>query len=303
MSELSQAVLFSLTPHPLAAPLVSQLGATPGDLSQRRFPDGESYLRVNTDVSNRHCVVLADLARPDAKFLPLVFLADTLRELGAASVGLIAPYLPYMRQDRRFADGEALTSRLFSGMVSQHLDWLVTMDPHLHRYASLDEIYSIPSCVVQGAPALAQWLQGQTDLLLVGPDAESEQWVKGIAEFSGHPYIIGDKHRYGDREVQVTLPALSDYSHYTAMIIDDVISSGHTILECIASLKAGGISRVRCAAIHGIFADSSDIRLRDAGLEALVTCNTIAHDSNGVDIAPLLVKPVTELLEQMQDPG
>lgn len=303
MTEKCPAVFFSLTTHPLAAQLAGQLGAAVGDISQRRFPDGESYLRINTAVNGQHCIVLADLSHPDEKFLALVYLADTLREMGAASVGLIAPYLPYMRQDRRFAEGEAVTSRLFARMISRHLDWLVTMDPHLHRYASLDEIYTIPNRVVQGAPALAQWLQGQDTLLLVGPDAESEQWVKGIAEYSGHPYIIGEKHRYGDRNVQVSLPALSDYSNHTAMIIDDVISSGHTILECISSLKAGGISHIKCTAIHGIFADNSDARLRDAGLEALVTCNTIVHDSNGINIAPLLVHPVSELLEQMQGGG
>lgn len=301
MSDVGQAVFFSLTPHPLSDELIRYLEGEAGELSQRRFPDGETYLRVNTAVSGRHCVVVADLSHPDDKFLALVYLADTLKEMGAASVGLVAPYLPYMRQDRRFADGEAVTSRLFARMVSQHLDWLVTVDPHLHRYASLDEIYTIPSRVVQGAPALAQWLQGQANLLLVGPDAESEQWVKGIAQYSGHPFIIGEKHRYGDRDVEVVLPDLRDYRDHTAMIIDDVISSGHTILECIASLKAGGIQHLRCAAIHGIFADDSDRKLRSAGLEALVTSNTIGHDSNAVDIAPLLIEPVRELLAQVRE--
>ncbi|SFM26170.1 ribose-phosphate diphosphokinase [Marinobacter zhejiangensis] len=294
-----EVVFFSLTEHPLTSQLVELVGGRPGEISTRRFPDGETYLRVMTPVSGLHCVIVADMTYPDDKFLALIYLADTLKELGAASVGLVVPYLPYMRQDVRFQDGEAVTSRLFARLISQHLDWLVTVDPHLHRYHSLDEIYSIPSRVVQGAPALTEWLKGQTNLLLVGPDAESEQWVSGIAALSGHPFVIGEKRRYGDRQVEVSLPDMEAFTDRTAMVIDDVISSGHTILECVASLKARGITRIQCAAIHGIFADQSDARLRQAGLDALVTCNTVVHNSNRVNVAPLLAPPINELLAAM----
>lgn len=205
MDIIEKNVLFSLTPHPLQEKLCDQLNLEPGSLQVRRFPDGESYLRVLTSVKGANCVILADLTHPDTKYLALLFLFETLRELGARSIGLVAPYLCYMRQDRRFEEGEAVTSRVFAQSLSLHIDWLITVDPHLHRYQSLDEIYSIPTQVVQGAPALADWLRGQNGLLLVGPDAESEQWVSSIAQASNHPYVIGTKQRLGDRRVEVTL--------------------------------------------------------------------------------------------------
>ena len=192
-------LMFSLNNHPLAESLSKAIGGQPGEFNARQFPDGESYLRIQSDVENRACIVVADLSHPNIKYLPLLFLLETLRELGASQVGLVAPYLSYMRQDRRFVDGEAVTSRIFAKCLSQHADWLVTVDPHLHRYHSLDEIYSIPSRVVQGAPALAHWLKTQSNLLLVGPDSESEQWVAEIAAFSQHPFVIGEKQRFGDR--------------------------------------------------------------------------------------------------------
>lgn len=288
--------LFSLQEHSLLEPLAKAIGGQIGEFSTRQFPDGESYLRIISEVKGRDCLVLADLSHPNSKYLPLLFLVETLKELGANQVGLVAPYLSYMRQDRRFIDGEAVTSRIFAKSLSHHMDWLVTVDPHLHRYHSLDEIYSVPSCVVQGAPALASWLKEQNNLLLVGPDSESEQWVSSIATYSQHPFVIGEKQRYGDRHVEVSLPDIDCYQGRTAVIIDDVIASGQTILECVKTLKSKGIDTIQCAAVHGIFADGSDQALLDSGLSKLITSNTITHPSNAVDITPQLVAPIINLM-------
>lgn len=289
-------VMFSLAPHPLAESLCTQLGIEHGATNTRVFPDGESYLRVATPVKGRHCIVLADLSHPDGKYLPLVFLLETLREFGARSVGLVAPYLSYMRQDRRFVDGEALTSRIFARLLSEQIDWLVTVDPHLHRYQSLDEIYTVPTRVVQGAPLLADWLKGQSNLLLVGPDAESEQWVSEIARLSGHPFVVGAKQRYGDRDVVVTLPDLTQFAQRTAIIIDDVIASGQTILKCIDALQEQGIKQINCAAIHGIFAGDVDKTMLQHGLKQLITTNSIPHSSNAIDLADVLVNAIREFI-------
>ncbi|MBD3653931.1 ribose-phosphate diphosphokinase [Kangiella sp.] len=290
-------LVFSLDNHSLADSLAKTKSVQRGKFDVRQFPDGESYLRITSDVEGRVCIVVADLSNPNAKYLPLLFLVETLRELGASQVGLVAPYLSYMRQDRRFVDGEAVTSRIFAKSLSQHIDWLVTVDPHLHRYHSLDEIYTVPSQVVQGAPALAQWLKSKTNLLLVGPDSESEQWVSDIANYSQHPFVIGEKQRFGDRHVEVSLPNIDAYRDKTAVIIDDVISSGQTILECIKYLKSKGVEHIQCIAVHGIFADDSDQVLIKAGLSQLATTNTIPHSSNAIDISPRLMTAINSMLQ------
>ena len=292
----NKTIVFSLNSDLLTRSLCQQLDGKLGLYNERAFPDGESYLCIESDVKDLHCIVVADLSHPNNKYLPLIFLLDTLKELGAKSVGLVAPYLSYMRQDRRFIDGEAITSKVFAQSLSHHIDYLVTVDPHLHRYHSLDEIYSVPSRVVQGAPALAKWLKGQPDLVLIGPDSESEQWIISIAKVSGHPYVIGDKIRRGDRDVQVSLSDLSAYAGLTAVIIDDVISSGQTILSCIEALKKQNIKVIKCAAVHGIFAEGVDQALVSAGLTELITTNTIVHPSNTVDVSELLVRPIVECL-------
>lgn len=293
-------LLFALeTGLPLYAPLRRLLQAEPGQWEYRRFPDGESYLRIASPVAGRPCVLLADLSRPDPKFLPLQFLAATLRELGADCVGLVAPYLCYMRQDRRFQEGEALTSRIFAERLSREVDWLITVDPHLHRYHSLAEIYGIPTRALSGAPALAEWVTRRGEpCLLVGPDTESRQWVEAIAAQTGSPFVVGCKERRGDRDVHVELPGLESQlsTRRRALIIDDVISSGHTVLQATSQLRAAGYAVVDCVAVHGIFAGEAERLLRESGVNQLVTSNSIPGRSATIDLSPLLVAPIREML-------
>ncbi len=156
---MTAPLLFPLDPaDPMAPGLASALGAELGRMEVRRFPDGETYLRQVSSPSGRRVVLLCTLDRPDPKALPLMFAADTARELGAREVGLVAPYLAYMRQDRRFQDGEALTSLRFADLLSRCVDWLVTVDPHLHRHAALSEVYLIPAVATRAAPLLSAWI-------------------------------------------------------------------------------------------------------------------------------------------------
>ncbi len=264
-------------------------------LEYRAFPDGESYLRFPEDISGRDLALICTLDHPDAKTLPLLFAARTARELGARRIGLIAPYLCYMRQDKRFHPGEALTSRLFAGLVNEAFDWLLTLDPHLHRYKSLDRIYSIPARAVHAAPLLGQWIrQNVTEAFLIGPDAESEQWVSQVAVVCGARYSVLSKERLGDREVRIAPPHLNSAGGTTPVLLDDIISSGRTMQEALKVIAPLFRKSPIIIGVHGIFADGVDAALRSAGAR-LVTTNSIPHASNEIDIAPLLSPVVQEI--------
>ena len=124
----------------LADQICASLSIDKGEIELRRFPDGESYVRLASDVAGRDVLMLCSLDLPDEKILPLLFAAAAAREQGAGRVGLIAPYLAYMRQDRSFRPGEAVTSSAFARILSTAFDWLATVDPHLHRHPSLETI-------------------------------------------------------------------------------------------------------------------------------------------------------------------
>ncbi|MXN67280.1 ribose-phosphate diphosphokinase [Stappia sp. GBMRC 2046] len=277
----------------LTSSLASAIGAQVGSIELRRFPDEETYLRYESSPKNRDVVLLCSMDRPDARFLPLLFAADTAKELGATSVGLVSPYLPYMRQDRRFHPGEAVTSACFARAIGRNVDWLVTVDPHLHRRKDLSEIFEIPACAVHIGPAIAAWLRESVSRpVLIGPDAESEQWVSAVAREASAPYLIMEKRRYGDRDVEVTGPDFKKWKDHTPVLLDDIVSTGQTMVETIGQLARSGMREPVCIAIHGVFAADAYRRLLEAGASRIVTSNTIPQESNAIDVTDFLASAI-----------
>jgi ribose-phosphate pyrophosphokinase len=263
-----------------------------GELQTRRFPDGETYVRIVSDVKDKAVHLVCTLARPDDNFLRLVFVADAARVLGAREVTLIAPYLAYMRQDRRFQSGEAVTSKTFARLVSLTFDRLVTVDPHLHRYPALSALYTIPAMALHAAPLLADWIRAQVDQpLIIGPDEESQQWVSDIARWIDAPYAVLRKIRHGDRSVDVELPDLSRWKSRYPVLVDDIASSGHTLTEAARKLPLLGFPRPVCAVVHGVFAEDSYQRLK-AYSDRIVSSDSIPHESNAIWLAPLVASAI-----------
>jgi ribose-phosphate pyrophosphokinase len=273
--------------------LATALDADIGRVAIRRFPDEETYLRFETPLSGRSLILLCTLDRPDNKFLPLMFAAAAARDLQAASVGLVAPYLAYMRQDRRFQPGEAVTSTCFARLLSSQIDWMVTVDPHLHRRGSLAEIYGIPTPVVHAAPLISDWIRNEVKMpLLVGPDSESEQWAAIVARDAEAPYVVLRKERHGDRDVEVSIPDVARWRDHTPVLVDDIVSTGRTMIETIGHLKREGMRPSVCVAVHGVFVGSAASDLMAAGAGKVVTTNTIPHETNAIDVIALLAQGV-----------
>lgn len=257
----------------------------------RTFPDGEIYVRIDRALHGHDAIVVGSLyPDPATQFLAVAFVAATARDCGARRVGLVAPYLAFMRQDTQFHPGEGVTSSYFARLVSSSVDWMVTVDPHLHRRTSLDGLYTIPTTVARAAPAIARWIEHEVrDPVLIGPDAESEQWVAAVAAHCGAPFAILEKTRRGDRDVSVAAPssvAVEDLCNgHTPVVIDDIVSTGKTMIAATRELCAAGSKPPMCVAIHAVFADDIYRELEVAGAAGIVTCNTIVHASNRICVA------------------
>lgn len=281
-------LIFSLPGNEAFANRLAEAGGwKTGSLESRRFPDGESYIRILSDVDKASVDFVCTLAQPDDRFLRLAFAADAARSLGAREVTLIAPYLPYMRQDRRFKPGEALSSKTFARFLSS-FDRLITVDPHLHRYPTLSAVYTISTNTLHTAPLLADWIAAEIQKpLIIGPDEESEQWVSAIAARVGAPYVVLTKIRHGDRSVDVTLPDLSPWRNHQPVLVDDIASSGLTLIEAARKIPIQGLRRPVCVVVHGIFADDSYERLQ-ALAERVVSTDSVPHETNAIRLAPLI---------------
>lgn len=281
--------------EPFAARLRERLGAAAHGLDWRRFPDGESYVRFSEPCAGRDVVLVCTLNDPDPKVMTLLFAARAARDLGAASVGLVAPYLAYMRQDRRFRDGEAITSKHFASLISSSFDWLVTVDPHLHRRSSLAEIYAIPARAASAAGALAAWIRENVERpLVIGPDAESEQWAAEVAAGAGAPCAVLSKTRRGDREVEIAVPPLERWKGLRPVLIDDIISSARTMAVAAREIDRRGMPAPICLGVHGVFAVGALEALRAAGVSRVVTTNTIQHETSAIDISGAVALAIEE---------
>ncbi len=264
-----------------------------------RFPDGESLVTVDAGQANAEteAVVVCTLDKPDAKTVPLLQASATLRELGARRVGLLAPYLPYMRQDARFAPGQAISARVYARLLSDHFDWLLTVDPHLHRIRNLGEVYAIPAQALSAAPLLAEWIGRNVDApLIIGPDEESAQWAESVAQRANAPVLVLRKTRLGDQAVRVHLPDLAAWPNHTPVLVDDIISTGRTLLSAVEQLRRAGTPAPVCVAVHGLCAGNALPSLLAAGATRVVCTNSIAHGGTPIDLTSLMADGVQSML-------
>lgn len=270
----------------LTGEIAARAAAELGVLETRRFPDGESYLRLKSEVADRDVVLVCTLADPDPQFLRLIFAARTARDRGAARVTLVAPYLAYMRQDTAFHEGEAVTSVQFAALLSAEIDRLITVDPHLHRHQTLSEIYAVPAEALHAAPLLSAWIKAHVaHPLIVGPDVESEQWASAIA--AGAPVAVLRKERRGDRDVEISFPDLTSHVGRQPVLVDDIAASGRTLVQACRGLTQRGFARPICVVVHPLFAEDAFDQLRAAAAQ-IVSTDTVPHATNGISVASLV---------------
>jgi len=274
----------------LARRIAKHLDVPAHVVHQHSFPDGESLVRVHTS-ADEHAVLVHSLEDPNSKFLETLLAADALRRAGATTVTLVAPYLPYMRQDAVFHPGEPISQQVVAGCLRRSFDAVLTIEPHLHRTARFTKL--LPGRSLTAAPAIAAWLGRQRGkVLVVGPDEESQPWVQSIANAAAMPWVVGRKQRYADRRVRIAFPALPACSR--ALIVDDIASSGATIAIAARALARAKVAVVDSVVVHAIFADGAERLIRNAGVRRLLSCNTIPHPTNAIDCSELLAGALRE---------
>ncbi len=266
------------------------LGAPVSALRHHHFPDGESMVTASGPIGG-HCVIYATLRDPDARVMPLLLGIDALRQGGAARVELVAPYMPYMRQDRVFAPGQPLSAQVWGRLLGQALDRVFTVDPHLHRIGALDEALGAPrGVVISAAPAMRAFaLRRLRGAVLVGPDEESRAMVEEVAQ-GGFDYQIAHKERRGDLDVRIALSAPRALENRRALILDDIASSGRTLAQCVRAVRAAGALGVDCMVTHALFAGNALEVLEEAGVGSVWSSDTLPHATNRVPLAEVIAQ-------------
>ncbi|MEL1250986.1 ribose-phosphate diphosphokinase [Aurantiacibacter gilvus] len=276
-----------------ARQLATRLGLELSGVKTHRFPDGESLVQVEPRPGL--AILFRSLDNPNTKLVELLLAAAALRDNHARQVILVVPYLGYMRQDRAFEPGQAVSQRVIGALLARHFDALLTVDPHLHRISSLSEVMpGLDARSISAAPALGSFVKQADDVVLAGPDSESAQWVKAIATPLGLDTIVGEKRRLGDREVELAFSGIAKVAGRPVVLVDDVIASGHTIEVAARRLLDGGASRVEVVTTHCL-ANREDLdRLHRSGIARISSTDSVPGPAAVIPLAGLLADAIVE---------
>jgi ribose-phosphate pyrophosphokinase len=280
---------------PASAPegirLAARLKLPSHQIAVHSFPDGEIRLTVGPAATTT--ILYASLDRPNEKLIALLFAAEALRRAGAKRLILLAPYLCYMRQDTAFNDGEAISQKIIGSLLAGCFDRVITVDAHLHRTSDIRTVFrGIEADNLSAMPAIAAALSKQgldPATVLVGPDAESHSWVADLARRLGLTSSVAQKSRRDDRSVEMRFPEPARITGRPVLIVDDIVSSGGTMIACAKVLAAAGATSIDAVITHALFSEDVGREMISSGIRSIRSTHSVPHYTNAIALDDLLV--------------
>ena len=286
----------------LAASVARELGEKLCYVETRKFPDGERYLRISESVENEEVTVIQSTGYPqDENLMELIFMIANLKDLGAKKVRVVVPYMGYARQEKRFNPGETISAKIVCEMIeSAGADEFITFN--IHEKCVLD-FFNIPARNISAMPDIADYLNKKffkkedAKPLIIAPDKGAYGFAQEISEIIGCDCTYLTKVRLGPDKVETKIVDVrcDSESENTvnvdsvkgmhAIIVDDIIATGGTIVNAINILKQYGASSVDVCGVHPILTNNGATRIYAAGANKIIGTNSLSSDTSRVSIA------------------
>jgi len=257
-----------------------------------KLPDGEKYVRISADVEGEDVILVNSFAHnPDEMLIETLFLIETLRDYNAKSITGVFPYFPYSRQDRRFIKGEAFSLKIVANLLkSAGIDRMIVVDFHLHRLKDLTSFFGFEVQNLTAMHKIAEFVSKNFEMrdpVVVAPDEEAVQWAKIVAEDLGIDYVYLRKMRI-DAENVIIDSAPPEVSGRDVLIVDDIISTGGTVVQAVKALKKVNCGKVYVACTHAILAKDALKKMLECGVEGLVATDTVLSPISHVSVADII---------------
>lgn len=271
----------------LAKEMASILDCTYIQAASTKFPDGECYTRIDTE-SLDDDVVIVQNTYPNDNLIEMFLLQDAVRRLGAKSVTLVVPYFGYARQDRVFKPGEPESAKVMCRHLNMGCDRIITID--IHKEVVLDN-FDCPHTDLKAAPVIADYFRDKKIDLVLSPDIGAAGRAKEVGERMGVPYDHLEKTRLSGTDVRIA-PAKMDCTGKKVLIVDDMISTGGTIIAAASALREAGAVSVSVACTHGVFVNNAIERLTGSALDTVLCCNTLENEVSNISVAGIIADAV-----------
>ena len=273
----------------LAKELASVMGCDYIQAATTTFPDGECYTRIDAEKLDDD-VVIVQTTSPDSKLIELLLLQDAVRRLGAKSITLVIPYFGYARQDRVFKPGEPESAKVMCQHLDMNCDRVITVD--IHKEAVLN-YFNHPHKDLKAAPVIAEYFKGKGIDMVLSPDIGAAGRAKMVGEGMGVPYDHLEKTRLSGTDVRIA-PAKADVKGKKVLIVDDMISTGGTIIAAAYALREAGAAGISVACTHGVFVNNAIEKFTGSSLDALLSCNTLNNPVSHISVASLIAEAIKD---------
>jgi ribose-phosphate pyrophosphokinase len=263
----------------LCRKICEYLGTSVRESQTMAFSDGNTFVRILENVRGRDVFVVQSIVhRPNDYFMELMFLTDALKRASAASVTAVIPYFGYGKGDKKDEPRVSIRARVCAdALESAGVGRIVTMDLHAPQ---IQGFFRVPVDNLYGHPTLCDHLKPflEKDCVVVAPDTGFADEARAYANYLGFPVAIGDKQRSGHDERAKVSDIIGDVRDRTALIVDDFVVSGGTLVQIAAKLKEKGARRILAAVTHAILSPGSIDRIQDSPIERLVVTDTVQGD-------------------------
>lgn len=281
--------------RPLADKIAAATGVQLAKTSVKQFSDGEIQINLEESIRGDEVFVIQSISDPINKSLmELMIMIDALRRASAKFINVVIPYYGYSRQDRKARSREPITAKLIANLLQMDgATRVIALDLHA---AQLQGFFDIPVDHLQAAPLLANYFKacGLTDVVVVSPDHSSVARARQMATLlGGAPIAIIDRRQ--STTTGENLSIIGDVAGKKAIVVDDMIDTGHRIISSTEALKCAGATKVYAAGTHAVFSDNATAKLQASAVEQVVVTDSI-NIPDEKHFAKLAVVSVGELI-------
>ena len=283
-------ILPGMSAQLLAARIAAELGCTASLCEFKRFPDGELYTRIVDDIKEEEVTIVQSIVT-DSNLICLLQLIDASVE-EARKTTVVVPYFGYARQDKKFKPGEAISIRAIARCIcTAELDAIYVVNVHS---SGVLKYFDVDTKELDASPLIGKYVAEReiAHPVIIGPDEGAAELAKAVAAPHGFDYDVLEKTRLSGDDVTIKPKALR-VAGKNVVIVDDIISTGGTIAEAAALLKAQGAKDIYVACVHGIFAHNAVSRMHSAGVKELIATDTIESAFSTISIAKMVADVLT----------